>query len=83
LVGKITSLRGTRGDTMTFHLEHDGKTFNLDTAPPAGSTSKAFTAFYQEEVTIEAWIARDSLYKKPRLKLANIELVQPELQFGE
>lgn len=83
LVGKITSLRGTRGDAMTFHLEHNGKTFNLNTFPPEGTTSKDFTAVYQEDVVMLAWIARESLYKKPRLKLSAIELLQPELPLSE
>ena len=79
LTGKITSLRGTRGDALTFHTEHDGRGYNLDALPPAGTTSKTFKDFYQEDVAIDAWIIRDSLYKKPRLRVAKIELLQPGL----
>ena len=79
LTGKVTSLRGTRGDALTFHLEHEGRTYNLDAYPPIGTTSKAFKDFYQEDVVIGAWVVRDSLYKKPRLKIDRIELLQPEL----
>ncbi len=79
LSGMVTSLRGTRGDALTFHLEHDGKTYNLDAYPPSGTTSKAYKDFYKEEVAIDAWIVRESLFKKPRLRLAKIELLQPQL----
>ena len=68
---------------MTFHLEHNGKVYNLNTFPETGKTSKDYTNFYQEDVVILAWIARESLYKKPRLKLSGVELMQPELPLGD
>jgi len=83
LSGKITSLRGTRGDSMTFHLAYQGETYNLDTLPAEGKTSKSYTNLYQEDVVIKAWVMRDSLYKKPRLKIQEIERTQLELPFED
>ena len=40
LKGEITSLKSTRGDSLTFHLEQKDKAFNLDLLPPKGKTTK-------------------------------------------
>jgi hypothetical protein len=79
LVGQITSLKGTRGDSLTFHTQHGKDTYNLDALPAEGVTSKAYRQLYQEIVRIEAMVMRDSLYKKPKLQLHKIELNQSEL----
>jgi hypothetical protein len=44
-----------------------------------GSKSKAYRQFYQETVQIEATVIRDSLYKKPKLRIQKIGLDQSEL----
>jgi hypothetical protein len=83
LVGKVTSLKGTRGDSLTFHLRHGKDDFNLDVLPAEGATSKAYRQFYQEMVQIKATVLRDSLYKKPKLKLHEISLNQSELKMDK
>jgi hypothetical protein len=81
LVGKVTSLKGTRGDSLNFQMQYSGDTFNLDTLPAEGETSKTYRQFYKEgTVQIEATVIRDSLYKKPKLRLHKIDLVQSELK---
>jgi hypothetical protein len=79
LKGEVTSLKGTRGDSLTFHTRHGKETFNLDVLPAEGASSKAYRQFYQETVQIEAMVIRDSLYKKPKLRLQKIDLNQSEL----
>lgn len=79
LVGTITSLRATRGDRVTFQLHHDGVDYNLDALPSHGLTSKNYKDYYQEHVEVNALVMRTSLYKKPKLRLQSIALVQSEL----
>ena len=76
LVGKVTSLKGTRGDSLNFQMLYSGDTFNLDTLPAEGETSKTYRQFYKETVQIEATVVRDSFYKKPKLRLHKIDLAQ-------
>lgn len=83
LTGKVTSLKGTRGDSLTFHLQYGKDDFNLDALPPAGVTSKSYRQFYQEMVQIEATVIRDSLYKKPKLRINKIDLKQLELNLDK
>ncbi|GAG20721.1 unnamed protein product, partial [marine sediment metagenome] len=78
LKGEITSLKSTRGDSLTFHLEQEDKTYNLDLLPPEGKTTKSYTQFYKEHVSIKATVKRVSLYKKPKLHLGEIALVAPK-----
>ena len=81
LKGAITSLKSTRGDSLTFHLERKDKAYNLDLLPPEGKTTKSYTQFYKEDVSIRATVERASPYRKPRLQLGDIALVQPRLDF--
>jgi len=81
LKGDVTSLKGTRGDSLTFHIRHGKETVNLDVLPPEGATSKAYRQFYQESVEIVGTIIRDSLYKKPKVRIQQITLNQGELTF--
>lgn len=83
LKGEVTSLKGTRGDSLTFHMRHGKETFNLDALPGEGLTSKAYRQFYQETVQIVATVIRDSFYKKPKLRIQKIELNQSELKLEE
>ena len=79
--GDVTSLKGTRGDSLTFHIRHGKETVNLDVLPPEGATCKAYRQFYQESVEIVGTIIRDSLYKKPKIRIQQITLNQGELTF--
>jgi len=79
LTGTVTSLKGTRGDSLTLQIEHGGETFNLDTLPAQGATSKSYKDLYKEAVNVEAEVIRKSLYQKPKLKLQSINRVQSVL----
>jgi len=81
LKGNVTSLKGTRGDSLTFQIQHGKETFNLDALPAEGATSKAYREYYQESVEIVGSIIRDSLYKKPKIRIQQIALNQSELKF--
>ena len=81
LDGEITSLKSTRGDSLTLHYEDGGKTYNLDLLPEAGKTTKSYIQFYKEKVRVSAFVERDSMYKKPKLELGEIELIQATLDF--
>jgi len=79
ITGKITSLKSTRGDSLTFHFKSKEKTYNLDLFPEADKTTKNYVEYYLEEVILTARIERTSIFKKPKLHLININLVQQEL----
>lgn len=79
LCGEITSLKSTRGDSLTFKYPYKNRNYNLDLLPPDGSTTKKYTDFYKEKVIIDAEIIRDSMYKKPKLKLESIDFHQKKL----
>lgn len=81
LKGEVTSLKGTRGDSLTFHYRHGNEIYNLDALPAEGMTSKNYREFYQESVEIVGTIIRDSLYKKPKVRIQQIALNQGELKF--
>ena len=83
LRGKITSLKSTRRDTINFQYVDDGNDYNLDLFPPKGKTTKNYTDFYQEFVDVTVDISRGSLYRKPKLHLIEIFLVEPKLNFDE
>jgi len=83
LTGEVTSLKSTRGDSLTFHIEDKGKSHNLDVFPGPEKTSKSYVDFYQEKVNIKATVERVSLYKKPKLHLIDMHLAQPRLDFGD
>lgn len=74
--GKVTSLKSTRGDSLTFKYVYKSKDYNLDLLPPDGDTTKSYTDYYKEKVNLKAEVIRVSLYKKPKLKLISIELQQ-------
>ena len=79
LHGAITSMKSTRGDSLTFKYIFNRKTYNLDLYPPDGATTKRYTDFYKENVVIEAEVVRMSSYKKPKLKLQAIDFIQKKL----
>lgn len=81
LDGEITSLKGTRGDSLTFNYVYKSKTYNLDLYPQEGSSTKNYINYYKEKVVIEAEVIRSSFYKKPKLKLHVIGYKQGKL-FG-
>lgn len=82
LQGEITSLKSTRGDSLTFHFESKGKLYNLDVFPPEDKTTKNYIQYYKERVHLRATVDRASLYKKPRLHLVHIALIEPKLDFN-
>ena len=79
LEGTVTSLKSTRGDSLTFQTEDGAKAFNLEALPPLGQTSKDFKNFYRERVNMCAVVARKSQYQKPKLKIIEVNLCQPNL----
>lgn len=79
LVGTVTSLKATRGDRVTLQISHDGELYNLDALPAPGQTSKSYRDYYTEDVKVIAEVRRTSLYRKPQLRVCEIELLQPEL----
>lgn len=83
LDGEITSLKSTRGDSLTFHYEDGGKAYNLDLFPEVGKTTKNYIQFYKERVRVSAFVERDSMFKKPKLELGEVELIQSTLDFQE
>lgn len=76
LVGRITSLKSTRGDSLTFRYHDKKKIYSLDLFPKHGETTKQYINYYLEDVNIKAEVIRTSLYKKPKLRLINISLRQ-------
>jgi hypothetical protein len=78
-VGEITSLKSTRGDSLTFKYIYKNKAFNLDLLPPDGTSTKAYTDYYKENVIVGAEVIRESMYKKPKLKLQSIYFHQKKL----
>ena len=81
LRGEITSLKSTRGDSLTFQYPHKDKSYNLDLLPPPGKTTKAYTQYYKELVEISASVERHSLFKKPKLRLLDISFTQYSFDF--
>ena len=81
LRGEITSLKSTRGDSLTFKYIYKEKEYNLDLFPPTGKTTKDYTPYYKEPVAITATVERYSLYKKPKLHLVEISFIQTSLGF--
>ena len=81
--GRITSIKSTRGESLTFHFEKEGKEYNLDLYPQEGYSTKAYLKYYKENVHILALVLRGSFYKKPRLKLQKIEFNQRQIEYNE
>jgi len=81
LKGEITSLKSTRGDSLTFQYSKKDKSYNLDLLPPSDKTTKAYTQYYKELVNISALVERHSFFKKPKLHLLDISLNQYQLDF--
>lgn len=81
--GEITSIKSTRGDSMTFHTKIGEKVYNLDLFPEEGYTTKSYLGFYQENVHLYGTVIRKSLYKKPKLRIHKIELNQSKLKLEE
>lgn len=79
LEGEITSLKSTRGDSLTFHFLDRGKEHNLDALPERDKSTKAYVSFYKERVKLTGTVERSSYYKKPKLHITDIALVQPSL----
>lgn len=83
LTGEVTSMKSTRGDSLTFHYESGGKAHNLDLLPEHGKTTKAYTGFYKERIITLVVVIRDSMYKKPKLRIETIEHQAPYLQIDD
>lgn len=83
MLGVITSLKSTRGDSLTFHYTTHEGVFNLELFPPIGIDTKHYKLFYKENVVLVAKIDRSSLYKKPKLRMVNMSTVQPMLLSGD
>jgi len=81
LEGEITSLKSTRGDSLTFQYIDSGTVYNLDLFPPNGKNTKNYVRFYKEKVRVTAIVERVSMYKKPKLHLINIEQIQISIDF--
>jgi hypothetical protein len=79
LTGLITTLKSTRGDSLTFQYVGADGTYSLDLLPPDGEDSKPYAKYYKERVVITANVERKSMYKKPKLKLIDININQQEL----
>jgi hypothetical protein len=79
LMGEVTSMKSTRGDSLTFHYESGGRRFNLDLLPENGKTTKAYTGFYKERIVTNVVVIRDSMYKKPKLRIETIDHQSPYL----
>ncbi|MCK5114718.1 MAG: hypothetical protein KAR11_08160 [Phycisphaerae bacterium] len=83
LIGEITSLKSTRGDSLTFKYTYKKRIYYLDLLPPDGISTKEYTDYYKEKVVIESEIVRTSFYKKPKLKLSTIKFHQQKLFIKE
>ena len=83
LVGTITSLKSTRGDSLTFQTEDRVKTHNLEALPSPGKSSKDYKTLYREKVSLQAEVVRKSLYQKPKLKIIEAILCQDELPLDQ
>jgi hypothetical protein len=81
LQGMITSLKATRGESLTFQYWDGSKIYNLDAIPESGKSTKDYVLFYKESVQIKAEIERSSYFKKPKLHIHDISLVQPGLAY--
>lgn len=81
--GEITSIKSTRGDSMTFHTKIGDKVYNLDLFPEEGYTTKFYLEYYQENVHLFGTVIRKSLYNKPKLRVHKIELNQSKLELNE
>lgn len=79
LQGEITSLKATRGESLTFHYTDAGKVYNLDAIPEPGKSTKDYVPFYKERVYLKAEVERNSYFKKPKLHIRDVGLVQPHL----
>jgi hypothetical protein len=81
LEGEITSLKSTRGDSLTFQYLDLDNVYNLELFPPKGKTTKNYVKFYKEKVRVTATVERISMYKKPKLHLLCIEQIQASFDF--
>lgn len=79
LDGTITSMKSTRGDSLTFQYFYEGKAYNLDLLPEPDRTTKAYTDFYKEQVNTKVTVIRDSMFKKPKLRIDHITHLSPYL----
>ncbi|MGJ8678402.1 MAG: hypothetical protein ACSHX0_12865 [Akkermansiaceae bacterium] len=83
LEGDITSMKSTRGDSLTFHYESGGKGYNLDLLPEHGKSTKIYTSFYKERVITVATVIRKSMYQKPKLRIEEINHLSPYLEIDD
>ena len=83
LEGDITSMKSTRGDSLTFHYEFGGKGYNLDLLPEHGKSTKIYTGFYKERVHTKATVIRKSMFKKPKLRIEEIHHQAPYLTIDD
>ena len=78
--GAIVTLQCVRGDYMKFKINDFDKRYNLLIAYPLdGKKTEDYTKYYKKSVNIDAEIIRESLYKKPKVKIHNIELAQKSI----
>ena len=78
-LGSITSLKGTRGESLTFKYDDEDGTINLDVKLRDGDYLINYRHFLMESILLNGEVFRDSFYKKPRLLLNSMELKQNKL----
>ena len=81
LQGEITSLKATRGESLTFQYWDSGKIYNLDAVPERGKSTKDYVPFYKERVNLTAEVERTSYFRKPKLHIRDVSLEQRRLTF--
>lgn len=80
LKGKLVKLQSTRGEKMSFTCYGIEQKHSLLTAyPDDGKNTEDYTNFYKKDVVVKAEVCRVSIFKKPDIKIKEIELLQEEL----
>ena len=77
MTGRILNLQSAKGDYMKFKADNMNPKYNLLVAlPKEGSKTEHYKDFYKQRVNILSEIIRESVYKKPKIKILTIELLQ-------
>lgn len=84
ITGTIVGMQHSRGDTLKFQFSDGSKKHTLVTYPKEGETTKDYADYYtQDTLLLTAEVVRLSMYKKPKLKVVDIQESQLQMDLEE
>lgn len=76
VIGEVKNFQSSRGDFMKVNIRHSTGEFLLVVIPRDGHSTDEYIRYYKKNVFMEVEIVRESMFKKPKLKVIEIGLHQ-------